>query len=128
VPPPCWEQLPSTPGLARPQQRLSLPRAGHGTEQQLAKVLQPKEAKWRARARRGDPQARSRKPALVLHPQARPPALPGADASPRARLSGEQSHLRAAGVFFERLKLLFLHLAAQCQPQFMLFVHVLRGH
>lgn len=46
----------------------------------------------------------------------------------QARLPDKQSHLRGSGIFSEHLKLLFLHLAAQCQPQFMLFVHLLREH
>lgn len=46
----------------------------------------------------------------------------------RAWLPDKQSYLRGSGIFSEHLKLLFLHLAAQCQPQFMLFVHLLREH
>lgn len=47
---------------------------------------------------------------------------------PRGRLPDKPSHLGDAGIFLEHFKLLFLHLAALCQPQFTLFVHLLSVH
>lgn len=91
----------------------------------VTKLPRPKEFKQAPRGHPGSlfsalPTSRT------ASPQTRQQRLRGS--APWARLPDKQSHLGGSGIFSEHLKLLFLHLTAQCQPQFMLFVHLLREH
>lgn len=113
---------PRAGGCRRAQQRLSRPQA---TDGQRRANGEPRVAEG-SRALRLPRQLRRSVPKLALPLSPAAPLAPAA--APRARLSDKQSHLRGSGASLEHLKLLFLHLAAQCQPQFTLFVHLLREH